>query len=107
MDEEYLVMLQEGHDNRQIQESLIMKIKIFKISLSLHAETQKGLTSGEASQIVVIRYFNAKLNLDLENINKIINAPRRSTLQRSIFEVIQKKSSSILSQTVSQLHLMM
>ena len=39
MDEEYQVMLQEGHDNRQIQESLNKKIKMFKISLSPLAET--------------------------------------------------------------------
>ena len=54
IDEEYQVMLQEGHDNRQIQESLNKKIKMFKIELSLLAETQKGLTPGDASQIAVI-----------------------------------------------------
>ena len=67
---------------------------MFNFSLNLLDKTQKSLTLGNADQIVVIHQYTDKLNSDLENINKIINAPGRSTLYRSMFEGIPTESSS-------------
>ena len=49
---------------------------------------QESLTPGNADQVAVVWQYTDKLKSDLDGINKIINAPGRSTLYRSMFESI-------------------